>query len=531
MKTFPSALSFVCSVLFWTTLFANSLAQQKESTHDKDAVLHQVKSKFLFEKTDTDIEYFEGTVTIPEGRILHTDVLVYDGDLIVAGEIFGNAVAVFGDVLVEATGAVEGDVISVDGAVTQDYGAWIKGESIETTSDGLQKKPSLLFEKKKTSTKRYWQNRRIFNRRFRFRDSREWEEHSKYVIARYNRVEGTFLGFRLPQSRVYRRWGNRFGLFGEAGYGFDNDKWRYQIGGQLSFLQELNNTVGAEYHDFTDSQDFWLLPTSENTLTALLAKKDFFDYYERKGFSVFAVQKISYFIKLKVAYTNDEYFNIDKSTNWALFRGGRDFRFNPLIEEGRMRSLNIHFSIDTRDAAKAPREGWLLTAAADLAGGKIGGDFEFDRYLLDIRRYQPLSFSENLDFRIRIGSSTGTVPSQFLFDVGGLSTLPGYHFKEFTGNRMLLFNPEFRTDGDNLFGDIWFLDDFNIILFANSGYAWFSNDNSSPFNFDNFNISDLKTDVGFAISTGDGNIRLNFAQRLDKTGSGINISFRVNRNF
>ncbi|MCH8019563.1 hypothetical protein IH785_06860, partial [candidate division KSB1 bacterium] len=75
----------------------------------------------------------------------------------------------------------------------------------------------------------------------------------------------------------------------------------------------------------------------------------------------------------------------------------------------------------------------------------------------------------------------------------------------------------------------WFLDLFHYILFANTGLAWFAQDTSSPLNFDNFEFSDLKTDVGIAIANRDGDVRVNFAHRLD--GGGLNVSFRIHRNF
>ena len=141
----------------------------------------------------------------------------------------------------------------------------------------------------------------------------------------------------------------------------------------------------------------------------------------------------------------------------------------------------------------------------------------------------PLIVTESIDLRVRFGTSRGFIPSQFLFDIGGISTLPGRDFKEFTGNRMILFNSEYRNHADALFGNVLFFDLFDVIVFANTGYAWFEDDNGSAINFDNIEFDDLKTDIGFGLAMRNSNIRLDVAKGLG--GGGFNVAFRINRHF
>ena len=61
----------------------------------------------------------------------------------------------------------------------------------------------------------------------------------------------------------------------------------------------------------------------------------------------------------------------------------------------------------------------------ERAGGGLSGDAEFKRYLGDLRRYQPVGRGTRVDMRLRIGTAYGRLPSQFLYDLGGLSTLRG----------------------------------------------------------------------------------------------------------
>jgi hemolysin activation/secretion protein len=40
------------------------------------------------------------------------------------------------------------------------------------------------------------------------------------------------------------------------------------------------------------------------------------------------------------------------------------------------------------------------------------------------------------------------LPSQYLYDLGGISTIRGYDYKAFTGDRMVLINAEYWFDND-----------------------------------------------------------------------------------
>lgn len=524
------------TVILFATLFTTNLFSQLDLDRSDQETLDRVKEKYLDDRGRMEIKYFSGNKVIKKKARLPYHVVVVRGDLTIRGEIEGSAVALFGDVRVKSSGCVDGDVISVDGCIDQSGNAWVKGDALEISSRSLKRRHSGYSNREIRRTRSY--SRRSFRRDSRYRHGISFQNYWSVneldnFILRYNRVEGGFIGFREPRDHYHNWRMGHLNLFGEIGYGFENKDLRYQIGGQLSTLSSLNLFLGGEYHDFTDTQDAWLVSESENSANALFVKKDFLDYYRRKGFSFFAVQEFTRDFKVKVEYRNDDYSNMLNMSNWSLFRGGHDFRLNPLINEGNMRSLIFSVNLDTRYDARVPESGWYLNGTAEfagqVAGQELNGDFNFDRYIIDLRRYQTLSYSESLDFRLRVGSGRGNVPEQFLFDLGGISTLPGYHFKEFTGDRMVMFNSEYRTDGEFLFDDIWFLNLFHYILFANTGLAWFAQDTSSPLNFDNFEFSDLKTDVGIAIANRDGDMRVNFAHRLD--GGGLNVSFRIHRNF
>ena len=108
------------------------------------------------------------------------------------------------------------------------------------------------------------------------------------TFLRYNRVEGLYLGI-AQAKRLY--WHSKPWLVstGSLGYGFANHTWRYSLG--LYFPIYLDDQIiefGAEGHRVTDSKDQWSFDRDENTLTALVAREDFLDYFERAGFTATA---------------------------------------------------------------------------------------------------------------------------------------------------------------------------------------------------------------------------------------------------
>jgi outer membrane protein assembly factor BamA len=190
-------------------------------------------------------------------------------------------------------------------------------------------------------------------------------------------------------------------------------------------------------------------------------------------------------------------------------------------------------SYDNRDHENQPHRGWLISIDAETSRPDFDSEFNFERFIVDVRRYQPFGYGRNFDIRLRAGTGRGVLPSQYLFDLGGISTLRGYRFKEFTGDRMVLANGEYRlSSGSSWSRDIPIISEFNLILFADTGLAWFAEDNTAADkSFDSLTWNKLKTNVGVALTDRDGQVRLNFAKRTDVGGKDVVVTFRLNRDF
>ena len=500
-----------------------------QSDREQD-LLREVERRYLDGRRDRRIVRYEGDTVIDRDAYVEGAVVVLRGDIEILGEVEGSVIAVFGDVIVGRGGAVHGDAISVDGEVYRNKRAIIDGDMIETTEAAFRglRRRSDYMERKKRRGRRMM--RRTFKREF-------WGEDQDILLVRYNRVEGLFAGLRLPRNYDPRRDVVDFGLYGEAGYGLKSKAWRYRVGAEFSAfsgpprMTPFLMTLGAEVHDLTDTQDRWIISEMENSVAAFLFRKDYMDFYRRDGWSIYVTQRVGGVLSLTGRFLSDSFESLTNRTNWALF-GGDDFRPNPSVNEGRINSLRGELRLDSRDSKSYPHRGWSITALAEKAGAEFGGDREFQRYLVDIRRYQPLSGGDRLNIRLRAGTAKGFLPIQFEYDLGGVSSLRGYGFKEFTGDRMVLGNVEYWVDAKRRMGDAWLLGDMNLVLLFDAGLAWFAEDPSDPFDaFGNLGDRNIRTSAGLAIASDDGNLRIELVRPLDVSGRKLVVNVRASRPF
>ena len=181
--------------------------------------------------------------------------------------------------------------------------------------------------------------------------------------------------------------------------------------------------------------------------------------------------------------------------------------------EGLTNSLMPTFSYDTRDNVFDPTSGWYHSLSIEKAGGFLGGDYDFTKYNLTLRTYLSTDFfkdifsiggfkkiTDNLSkgvlaFRAMGGMADTDLPSFAEYQVGGMNTIRGYDSGEFSGDKSLVFNAEYRFP---------LAENFQAVLFVDWGQAW---DIEESIDF-----ADLKfgRGVGVRFDTPIGPIRLDY---------------------
>lgn len=362
--------------------------------------------------------------------------------------------------------------------------------------------------------------------------------------VRYNRVEGLYLGTRLDKDDG-RNWGRRTRrrnlLFGSWGYAFKAKEFQYLAGLEKGFFDAYRLAVGGEYHRQILTPDLWIMPEEENSAAAVLIKEDFHDYYMAEGGSGWISQNVLSDLRVSAIYLSERTDSLEAVTNWALFGGKKKFRENPAMDAGQFKTLTGRVVWDTRNSVRRTTRGWYVLAEAERAGGGLGGDFEFDRFLADVRRYQPLGYGEGVDARVRVGTSKGVLPWERAFWLGGVSTLRGFKHKAFPagwknpgGNRMFLAQLEYRMGSEDLPDavDLGLLEEFNLIAFTDAGWVGQADPEDGPAEgFEDLSIKTLKNDVGLALANRSGSVRFEVARRTDTSEKPYSLWFRFNRTF
>jgi hypothetical protein len=360
----------------------------------------------------------------------------------------------------------------------------------------------------------------------------------------YTRVDGIVFGlmvtnesntFPLPQFLL------------EGAYSKKRSRWMYGFGVEQPLIAPFLLSVGGSIYDKTDTYDKEIISDEENFLAASFAKKEYRDYFDRRGATGFVALRPMSGHTLKLAYISDEYRPLRKRTDTALFRKNSDFAPNPinsyqicydpelgvtLCSKIILKSIQASYELDLRDCEKTPSVGFLVRLIGEWAGGDIGGDLEYDLYSADFRHYKRISTKQKLALRLKAGmmdvaecQCPGIPGPQYFFPktfyVGGIGTLPGYDFKEFQGTHMLLANVEYTYFLKNKLG---------VVFFSDGGDSRGQGEESE----DVWDQMKLKFDAGIGLryeDPGDHIFTITVAQPLDDRDRPVNLTVRASRMF
>ena len=143
----------------------------------------------------------------------------------------------------------------------------------------------------------------------------------------------------------------------------------------------------------------------------------------------------------------------------------------------------------------------------------MGGDYNFQKYELDLRRYFNLKniravFAQRLHFGILSG---GRDLLYEYFMVGGSDTIRGYDESAYFGTRMAMSNSELRfniTEG------------FTGVVFIDAGNTWLKSLRLQDFKvgvgtgirFNIPGIGPIRLDYGYGLKTKEGQMHFSFGQ-------------------
>ena len=274
----------------------------------------------------------------------------------------------------------------------------------------------------------------------------------KYIDARFNRVEGFFFGGNLDLDTVT----NFLAFNGSAGYGFSDNRFKYELGVTLFTAKNRKLKFGASYYNRLDNvPDEGYYGTLAISLMALIDKNDYRDYFLAKGWRAFASYDPTRKLSGTFGYTNEKNFSMVNTTAKGLFSPQKPFRANPPVEEGKLNALRFDFRFGDQPVPLdlVPRD--AIELSVEHSSKKIlKSDFDFTRYYASVN-FSVVTFAQSLLFppalklKLSAGTSAGTLAPQrsFVLDsrasgYAPFGVLKGGDLKEFAGNRFVMLNVE-----------------------------------------------------------------------------------------
>ena len=288
-----------------------------------------------------------------------------------------------------------------------------------------------------------------------------------YDLFHYNRVEGAYIGY----GKYFIKPIPRLDLDIKTGYTFARENWQYHYGAYYLLQDKLKLNAGICYRDEIMRRLSILSSTDYNpTLFSLFWKIDMPNYYCEKGFEIFLGLTLLKKNRIYLIYQDYLQSSEIKNTDYSLFYKEKEFRPNPVITDGKLRSLRIRMEYDSRDRIKIKGNDFLLQpllstqfeGEIEIASPRlIDNDFNFVRYYLNFRRTGHTPLPGVTTTEIFIGGSNKELPPQRYYTVGfSYKLIKGMEFGTISGDDFF---------SGNLAAVLYISHNFGSWLFKKSG--------------------------------------------------------------
>lgn len=249
---------------------------------------------------------------------------------------------------------------------------------------------------------------------------------------RYNRAEGVALGAGLSYAPdpVWR-------LDVEGGFAFGPERpWAsVELGGTVA--RSTNASLRVAFRDVRDVGVAPGLPGAVNTLSALLLGRDYTDPFFATGARLLFNRRLGDRASVGLELIGERHTSATLTQSTPPLDESGAFRSVRPIDEGDLSAavLSLH-----RPMPDPRADDW--SAAVDVEIGTTARGYYLRPTARASLHRATTDHSRALAVRADAGLVTSDAPSQRLFVLGGLGTLPGYPFRSFAGRRFVLLRLE-----------------------------------------------------------------------------------------
>ncbi|MFN8582447.1 MAG: BamA/TamA family outer membrane protein [Gemmatimonadaceae bacterium] len=390
-----------------------------------------------------------GDLRIDAGRDVSSDVAVVGGSLEIAGHVRGRVISLNGDLLLRRGAQVDGSVVVIGGRLVGRDVATVGGDVQEFAEHvGISRVADTTAVAEPNPDERWWRLRQRWRKQ-------AWSDLRLLSAHTYNRVEGLpvlvgpVFGRDLGWSRLTLDF---LGVVRSVGsFARTSDNLGHSVTAELRFGHDYGLRVGGHLQDLVEPVERWQLSDGEIGLASFFLHRDFADYYNAHGGSLFGAIYLGDHADLTVSYADQRWASRRTKNPLTLFRNNFPWRENAAMDEGTFHLLSAALRYDSRNDPTDPWTGWYLNGSYEFGRGAISqyapmsagtrqtnlnGHTEYDRMFVDLRRYNRVSPDGQLNLRIVLGGwlSGDDLPLQRRFSVGGPGTLPGYDFRRTRGD-------------------------------------------------------------------------------------------------
>lgn len=357
----------------------------------------------------------------------------------------------------------------------------------------------------------------------------------------YNRVAGLHTGLQLESSSL-----KRIKLRGETGYRSEQGNWNYSAGFRIPLFDNEAWVEGNVFRENVTRNRSLTWNRFFNSALPLIGSGDYFDYYQRKGFSAGIGFELPDKLKstLQLSYNQEDHSSLQKNTDYALLDEDNLFRTNPAIQNGDMRTITAALQYDDAYTPFGFVGEKGLRLEVEYSDEAINSDFNFTRYRAEFYYRIPTFLRRRiipnaLIFLVSAGKTTGSVPAQRLgaIDTGYESFRPFGTFRSLSNRPLegdehlaVFWEHSFRTAPFELIGlDQLARKNWTFLVHGASGRTWISDKSRANLGFTPIVSEEMHHEVGASISGIFGLLRIDYTKRLN--GSGSFLSFGATRFF
>lgn len=203
-------------------------------------------------------------------------------------------------------------------------------------------------------------------------------------------------------------------------FSYQNYKYYFDFGFEIFSLR----------YYFTSLMNFFTLPSIFYEVEP--------GYYSKSGFSGIVSYPFTTFSRLDLTISHSDYFDYPV-INWDKLTYNSRFMYS-------LNTISLTYSYDsTLWSVVGPIDGVRGQVVFSYSPYLFYSDKSFFSLIGDFRKYFILSPIDTIAFRAVSGWRFGLNSMEFPFYVGGIGTLRGYDYKEFSGSILFLANLELRV--------------------------------------------------------------------------------------